>query len=61
MRSAHAAPIYVDADVIFNNLVRTGAELFINGTFEGNGRTCASCHPPPNNFSIDPRYARRWL
>jgi hypothetical protein len=25
-------------------------------TFEGNGRTCASCHPPSNNFTIDPAF-----
>jgi hypothetical protein len=25
-------------------------------TFGGNGRTCASCHPPTNNFTIDPAF-----
>jgi hypothetical protein len=25
---------------------------------DGNGRTCATCHPPTNNFSIDPEFIR---
>jgi cytochrome c peroxidase len=31
-----------------------GAELFFRESFDGNGRTCASCHPADNNFTIDP-------
>jgi hypothetical protein len=53
VRSAHAKPIFVDADVIFKALVRTGAQLFINETFAGNGRTCATCHPALHNVTID--------
>jgi hypothetical protein len=53
VRSAYAAPIFVDADVIFDELVRTGAQLFINETFAGNGRTCATCHPTLNNVTLD--------
>ncbi|WP_438017752.1 hypothetical protein WMF18_01035 [Sorangium sp. So ce315] len=30
-----------------------GAEIFFRETFEGNGRTCGSCHPVENNFTID--------
>lgn len=37
-------------------LVARGAELFQNETFEGNSRTCATCHPPRNNFTIDPKF-----
>ena len=33
--------------------VCAGAALFFNETFGGNGRTCASCHPVANNFTID--------
>ena len=41
------------------DLVRRGRQLFIAETFGGNGRTCASCHPPDNNFTLDPaRIAR---
>ncbi len=37
-------------------LVAEGAALFENETFGGNGRTCATCHPARNNFTIDPRF-----
>ena len=37
-------------------LVALGAELFEKGTFNGNGRTCATCHPARNNFTIDPKF-----
>ncbi len=37
-------------------LVERGRQLFMNETFDGNGRTCASCHPPTNNFTIDPAF-----
>jgi cytochrome c peroxidase len=33
-----------------------GADLFFNETFAGNGRTCGSCHPANNNFTIDPAF-----
>ena len=26
--------------------------------FDGNGRTCATCHPPSNNFTIDPEFIK---
>jgi cytochrome c peroxidase len=45
--------IFVNPDVVFKRLVAKGAELFINETFNGNGRTCASCHPMSNNTTID--------
>jgi len=37
-------------------LVAEGADLFQNATFGGNGRTCATCHPARNNFTIDPKF-----
>ncbi|HEV7667179.1 MAG TPA: hypothetical protein VGS22_01560 [Thermoanaerobaculia bacterium] len=37
-------------------LVAEGAVLFQEETFGGNGRTCASCHPARNNFTIDPKF-----
>jgi hypothetical protein len=40
-----AGEILVDPDVLFDTLVEDGADLFINETFNGNGRTCATCHP----------------
>ena len=30
-----------------------GADIFLRETFDGNGRTCGTCHPPQNNFTID--------
>lgn len=37
-------------------LIERGRKLFMEETFGGNGRTCASCHPPSNNFTIDPAF-----
>jgi hypothetical protein len=34
-------------------LIRRGSRLFSTATFRGNGRTCATCHPASNNFTID--------
>jgi hypothetical protein len=38
--------------------VLEGFRLFTQETFGGNGRTCASCHPVENNFTIDPAFIR---
>jgi cytochrome c peroxidase len=37
-------------------LVDQGRQLFNEQTFGGNGRTCATCHPASNNFTIDPTF-----
>jgi hypothetical protein len=37
-------------------LLERGRRLFEQETFAGNGRTCATCHPSLNNFTIDPRF-----
>lgn len=37
-------------------LVQRGAQLFVNETFGGNGRTCSTCHPMGNNQTIDPAF-----
>ena len=42
------------ADPTDRRLIERGRQLFMDETFDGNGRTCASCHPPTNNFTIDP-------
>ena len=36
-----------------------GRRLFFTETFGGNGRTCGSCHPADNNYTIDPAYIAR--
>jgi hypothetical protein len=33
-----------------------GRRLFFEETFGGNGRTCGTCHPARNNFTIDPSF-----
>ncbi len=34
-------------------LIAKGREIFFNETFNGNGRTCGTCHREENNFAID--------
>lgn len=38
------------------DLIEQGRRLFEEETFNGNGRTCATCHPADNNFTIDPAF-----
>ena len=38
------------------SLVEKGEQIFLNETFEGNGRTCATCHRPTDNFGISPAF-----
>jgi cytochrome c peroxidase len=40
-------------------LIEKGRRLFMNETFDGNGRTCATCHPPSNDFTIDPVFIEK--
>lgn len=37
-------------------LVEKGRQIFFNETFNGNGRTCGTCHRAEANFSIDPAF-----
>ncbi len=39
-----------------DELIARGRALFFNETFGGNGRTCGTCHPAENNFTIDPAF-----
>ena len=43
------------ADALGAQIAR-GRFLFLNETFGGNGRTCATCHRQENNFTIDPKF-----
>jgi cytochrome c peroxidase len=36
--------------------VCVGAELFFRDDFGGNGRSCGSCHPADNDYTIDPGF-----
>src|SRR5450755_4273861 len=33
--------------------VCAGARVFFDETFGGNGRTCGTCHPAQNNYTLD--------
>ena len=37
-------------------LVLRGETIFFTETFEGNGRTCGSCHRAEDNFAISPTF-----
>jgi cytochrome c peroxidase len=39
-------------------LIERGRQLFFTETFNGNGRTCGTCHQANNNFTIDPASVR---
>ena len=39
--------------------IEIGRKLFEQETFGGNGRTCATCHPRTNNFTIDVPFISR--
>ena len=38
------------------NLIARGKQIFFNETFNGNGRTCGTCHPAENNLTLDPAF-----
>ena len=40
-------------------LIEKGRRLFFLETFNGNGRTCGTCHPAENRFTIDPAFIAR--
>ena len=54
-----ASPLGVDPTTSerlagFSRAAAEGRQLFLNETFGGNGRTCATCHVETNNFTVDP-------
>jgi cytochrome c peroxidase len=38
----------------FAAVITEGRQLFLEETFDGNGRTCGTCHVEANNFTVDP-------
>ncbi|HYZ83827.1 MAG TPA: hypothetical protein VE621_05470 [Bryobacteraceae bacterium] len=40
----------------FARLVSQGRQLFLKERFNGNGRSCGTCHVESNNFTIDPDF-----
>ncbi len=45
-----------DVADLMSALVAKGEFLFFEETFEGNGRTCGSCHPAGDNLTIDAEF-----
>ena len=45
-----------ETNQIMDSLIARGREVFVNETFNGNGRTCNTCHREDNNFTIDPAF-----
>jgi len=37
-------------------LIERGEQIFLTETFDGNGRTCGSCHRPTDNFGLTPAF-----
>lgn len=56
---AAAAMLPTAASADDAGLVEQGRRIFFAETFDGNGRTCGSCHPADNNYTIDPAYIAR--
>lgn len=54
---ALAAPVQAAGNQA--DLIARGQQFFFQETFAGNGRTCGTCHPAENNFTIDPAYIAR--
>lgn len=45
-----------DSSAALAEKIAKGRKLFVDEKFNGNGRTCATCHRPENNHTIDPVY-----
>lgn len=43
-------------ELSFAKLVAQGRRVFIDEEFNGNGRSCGTCHVENNNFTIDPEF-----
>ncbi len=51
-----AAPRSVAFSSRLADLIAEGEQVFFEETFGGNGRTCGTCHPAENNFTIDAEF-----
>lgn len=52
----HVEPTDIATQISTEELIEQGRNIFFNEKFNGNGRTCGTCHPEDNNFTIDPKY-----
>lgn len=55
-KPAFADTLQQQLEDVLGEQIALGRELFINETFDGNGRTCETCHRLDNNHTIDPIY-----
>jgi len=55
-RAAYAHNEQASLEDIFAAQIAKGRDIFINETFDGNGRTCSTCHPLENNHTLDPKF-----
>jgi cytochrome c peroxidase len=50
------AQVAPDGIAALDDMIAMGHDLFVNETFEGNGRTCNTCHRENANFTITPQF-----
>jgi cytochrome c peroxidase len=50
------SPTGASREADFARVIAQGRQVFLNETFEGNGRTCGTCHVETNNFTVDPTF-----
>jgi cytochrome c peroxidase len=55
-KPANASGNPANPDDALQAQIAQGRALFLNETFGGNGRTCATCHRQENNFTINPKF-----
>jgi hypothetical protein len=55
-KPAFADALHNELEVLLGEQIALGRDLFINETFDGNGRTCITCHRLDNNHTIDPKF-----
>ncbi len=46
----------IEEEAVLWNLVAKGRTIFLRERFQGNGRTCSTCHVESNNFTLDPAF-----
>lgn len=54
--AAILSPAMAAASAVPQTLIGEGELLFFEAQFNGNGRTCGTCHPANNNLTIDPEF-----
>ncbi len=58
--SSHLVRMGLPVPVDLVEAVARGEDLFFNEQFDGNGRTCGTCHPAENNLTLDRNFIGTW-